>query len=49
MRLKGIRTVNVSMSHVVGANIMTAMYLSQMGQEYVEEKYELDKYFGIRM
>lgn len=44
MRLKGTRTVNVSMSLVVGADIMTAMYLSQTGQEYVEEKSELDKY-----
>jgi len=32
------------MSLVVGANIMTAMYFSQMEQKYVEKKFELDKY-----
>ena len=38
----------MSMSPMVGADIMTAMYLSQTGQEYLEEKSELDKYLEER-
>lgn len=44
LRLKSTEMINVSKYPEVGADIMTAKYLSQTGQYYLEEKSELDKY-----
>lgn len=44
LRLKSTRMVSMSRSPVVGADIMTEMYFSQTGQQYLDEKSELDKY-----
>ncbi|KAI3407920.1 uncharacterized protein J3R85_020645 [Psidium guajava] len=44
LRLKSVGTISVSKFPIVDADILTAKYLKQTGQQYLEEKSELDKY-----